>query len=151
MNKVMNNSIGQLRFSPWSVADLLHRDIAQAPGRRNSSVAPDTNWSPATDIVEKEDRFEIRSDLPGMSADQIEVSMDAGLLSISGERQAEPRDDDEGARRIERPAGRFARRFTMPDTANAEGITARMSDGILEVSIPKQPELKARRIAVEAA
>jgi HSP20 family protein len=151
MNKVMNNPMGSLQFAPWSVADLLRRDLARASGQRAGTLDPDAAWSPATDILEKEDRFEIRADLPGMSADEIDVSMDAGVLSIAGERIVEDGIEDDKARRLERPGGRFIRRFTMPDTASAEGIAARVSNGILIVSIPKRAELKARRIAVEAA
>jgi HSP20 family protein len=154
MNKVMNRSMNRQHFEPWTIADLIRRDIARASGRQagtvNSPTAA-TDWAPATDIVEKQDRFELRADLPGVSADEIEVSMDAGVLTISGERHAEERDEDDSVQRIERSSGRFVRRFSMPDTADAEGIKARTSNGILEVSIPKQPEPKAHRIAVEAA
>jgi HSP20 family protein len=153
MNKVMNNPTGSLQFAPWSVADLLRRDMTRVSGLREGTrtLEPDVAWSPATDILEKEDCFEIRADLPGMSASEIDVSMNAGILSISGERSVERDNENDKARRLERPGGRFIRRFSMPDTASAEGITARVSNGILVVSIPKQPELKARRIAVEAA
>jgi HSP20 family protein len=141
-------------FEPWTVADLIRRDVARASGRRvatvNSPIAA-TDWAPATDIVEKQDRFVLRADLPGVSAEEIEVSMDAGVLSISGERHAVERDEDDNVQRIERSIGRFVRRFSMPETADAEGIKARTSNGILEVSVPKLPEPKAHRIAVEAA
>jgi HSP20 family protein len=154
MSKVMNNSMNRLHFEPWTVADLLRRDIARTSGRQqaaNTRTRAATDWAPATDIVEKQDRFEIRADLPGVSAEVIEISMDAGVLSISGERVADTRGDDDSVQRIERRSGRFIRRFSMPDTADADGITARTSNGILEVTIPKLPEPKARRIAVEAA
>jgi HSP20 family protein len=154
MNKVMNKSMNRLHFEPWTVADLIRRDFARASGRQvgtvNSPTAA-TDWAPATDIIEKQDRFELRADLPGVSAEEIEVSMDAGVLTISGERHAQERDEDDSVQRIERISGRFVRRFSMPDTADAEGIKARMSNGILDVSIPKLPEPKAHRIAVEAA
>ena len=154
MNKVMNKSMNALHFEPWTVADLIRRDIARTSGRQVGAVnspAATTDWAPATDIVEKQDRFELRADLPGVSAEEIEVSMDAGVLTISGERHAEERAEDDSVRRIERSSGRFVRRFSMPDTADAEGIKARTSNGILEVSVPKLPEPKAHRIAVEAA
>ena len=154
MNKVMNKSRNPLHFEPWTVADLIRRDIARASGQKvgtvNSPTAA-TDWAPATDIVEKQDRFELRADLPGVSAEEIEVSMDAGVLTISGERPAVERAEDDSVQRIERSSGHFVRRFSMPDTADAEGIKARTSNGILEVSVPKLPEPKAHRIAVEAA
>jgi HSP20 family protein len=73
------------------------------------------------------------------------------LLSVSGERLAIAPDNDTGVQRIERASGRFLRRFTLPETADAEAIAAKCSNGILEVTIPKAPEIQARRITVEAA
>ncbi|MDH5456759.1 MAG: Hsp20 family protein, partial [Gammaproteobacteria bacterium] len=74
-----------------------------------------------------------------------------GVLSVSGQRHAIAPEDDSGVQRIERATGRFLRRFTLPETANADGIAAKCANGILEVSIPKMPEVQARRITVEAA
>ena len=77
--------------------------------------------------------------------------MDADVLSLSGERHSETSDEYEGLKRVERISGKFYRRFTLPETADAEGITAKSNNGILEITIPKQPEVLARRITVEAA
>ncbi len=140
------------RFEPWTLVDMMHRDLDRLVGqRRLADDSPVTDWVPAVDILEEKDRFVLRADVPGVAVDDIDVSMDAGVLNLSGERRAEERGEDLGVQRIERASGRFFRRFSLPDTADAEGITARCSNGILEVVIPKQPEIKARRIAVEAA
>ena len=142
------------RFEPWTFVDLLHRDLDRLVANRGmardeqNAVA---DWVPAVDIVEEKDRFVLRADVPGVNAADIDVSMDQGTLSISGERHAIATEEDGGVQRIERATGRFLRRFTLPETANAEGIAARCHDGILEVSIPKAPEVQARRITVEAA
>lgn len=142
------------RFEPWTFVDLLHRDLDRLVGGRHvsgdeqSSVA---DWVPAVDIIEEKDRFVLRADIPGVRAEDIEVSMDNGVLSVSGERHAIATDDEAGIQRIERATGRFLRRFTLPETANAEGIGAKSANGILEVTIPKAPEIQARRITVEAA
>ena len=142
------------RFEPWTFVDLLHRDLDRLVGGRRvagdeqSSVA---DWVPAVDIVEEKDRFVLRADVPGVRTEDIEVSMDNGILSISGERHAIARDEESGVQRIERATGRFLRRFTLPETANADTIAAKCAHGILEVSIPKAPEIQARRITVEAA
>ena len=77
--------------------------------------------------------------------------MDAGVLTVSGVRHAEERGENTDVQRSERATGRFLRRFTLPETADAESITAKSSNGILEVVIPKLPEVQARRITVEAA
>jgi len=93
----------------------------------------------------------LRADLPGVSAEDIDISMDKGLLTISGERREEKNEKAEGLHRIERATGKFYRRFSLPETVNSDGISARSANGIVEVSIPKQPQVQARRIAVEAA
>jgi len=142
------------RFEPWTFVDLLNRDLNRLADRRgitrddHSTVA---DWVPAVDILEEEDRFLLRADVPGVVPGDINVSMDSGVLNIAGERLAETRDESTGVQRVERATGRFFRHFTLPETADAERITAKCSNGILEVSIPKLPEIQARRIAVEAA
>ncbi len=142
------------RFEPWSYLDLLHRDLdrlvggRRAAGDEQNAVA---DWAPAVDIIEEKDRFVLRADVPGVRPEDIDVSMDNGTLSISGERHAIATGEDAGVQRIERATGRFLRRFTLPETANADAIAAKCADGILEVSIPKAPEVRARRITVEAA
>jgi len=142
------------RFEPWNVINLLHRDLDQLAERRLGRYANDENsvfdWTPAVDIVEEKDRFTLRADLPGVDVDHIDVHMENGVLSISGERQREAHEGADGVQRFERSTGRFFRRFSLPETADADGITARSTNGILEVSIPKQPEVQARRITVEA-
>ena len=142
------------RFEPWTFVDLLHRDLdclAERRGVVGNDHSPVADWVPAVDIVEDESRFVLRADVPGVNPEDIDVSMDAGVLSVSGERHAIAPDDDSGVQRIERATGRFLRRFTLPETANAEGIAAKCANGILEVSIPRTPEIQARRITVEAA
>ncbi len=77
--------------------------------------------------------------------------MENGVLTVSGRRNEESSEEHEGMRRVERISGRFFRRFSLPDTANADAISATSKDGILEVVIPKQPAVQARRITVQTA
>ena len=143
-----------VRFEPWSLFDQLHRDLSRSPRRTDGDTDTDhakADWRPAVDIVEQKDRFLLRADVPGVDPTDIEISMDKGVLSVAGERRAEDRSEVDGVERYERVSGRFYRRFTLPETANADGITARSSNGILEIEIPKLPEVQARRISVEAA
>ena len=141
------------RFEPWNYFDLLHRDLDRLAGgrRRASDEQSVADWTPAVDIIEENERFVLRADVPGVRPDDIDVSMDNGTLSLSGERHPIATTEESGVQRIERATGRFLRRFTLPETANADAITAKCVDGILEVSIPKTPEVQARRITVEAA
>lgn len=143
------------RFEPWSIVDLLHRDldrIAQSRfGQSEDNESAVADWTPAVDIVEEKDRFLLHADVPGVDPQDIEVSMDNGVLTLAGERRSENVSEENGFRRVERATGRFYRRFNLPETADADNITAKSRNGILEVSIPKQPEVQSRRITVEAA
>ncbi|HSM31354.1 MAG TPA: Hsp20/alpha crystallin family protein [Woeseiaceae bacterium] len=142
------------RFEPWGLVDMLHRDLDRLAARQmqaGDSEAAVTDWVPAVDIIEEKDRFVLRADVPGVDPADIEVSMDAGVLSIAGQRAQESRSEEAGLQRMERVSGRFFRRFSLPDTADAENIAAQCRNGILEVSIPKQPQVQARRIEVHAA
>ena len=142
------------RFEPWGLVDMLHRDLDRLAARQmpaGGSEAAVTDWIPAVDIIEEKERFLLRADVPGVDPADIEVSMDAGVLSIAGHRAQESQREEAGLQRMERVSGRFFRRFSLPDTADAENIEAKCRNGILEVSIPKQPQVQARRIEVHAA
>ncbi|MEJ2602247.1 MAG: Hsp20/alpha crystallin family protein [Gammaproteobacteria bacterium] len=139
-------------YEPWSLVNRLHRDLdnlmaGRLPADSESSSAV-ADWVPAVDISEEEDRFVLTADVPGVDPKDIEVSMENGVLTLSGKREFADRDEKNGYRRIERVSGTFFRRFTLPETADAEGITARSSHGVLEISIPKQPKVMPRRIDV---
>ena len=141
------------RIEPWAFLNLMNRDLERMLGRNyadeDSAIIAD--WVPAADVLEFDDRFVLRADLPGVKPEDIEVRMEKGVLSLSGERHAESEQDIDGMRRIERFSGRFYRRFALPDTADADNISARSANGILEVTIPKVPQVQTRRITVEAA
>jgi len=141
-----------VRYEPWGMLNQMRQDMdrmfASANPDENSNVAT-SDWVPAVDIRETDSCFEIHADIPGVNPDNIEVHMENGLLSIKGERQSETRDEKEGYKRVERQHGVFYRRFSLPDTADAEKISAKSKNGVLEINIPKQEEVKPRKIAVE--
>ena len=145
------------RIEPWNLINLLHQDLDQIAGRRFGVAGSDSNgssvadWAPAVDIVEEKDRYLLRADVPGVKPEHIAVNMENGMLTVSGERHDESTKESQGMRRVERVTGKFYRRFSLPDTADAKEISAKSADGILEVVIPKQPEVQARRITVESA
>ena len=134
------------RFEPWPTMDVMRRNLNN-PVRHNAN----NQWRPAVDIIEEKDRYLLRADVPGVAASDIDIAMDAGILTVSGVRQPDEQSDDAGIQRAERTSGHFSRRFTMPETVDGDGITAKSHNGILEVIIPKLPEVAARRITVEAA
>ena len=102
------------------------------------------------DIKEEADRFVIFADIPGVDPQDIEVQMDKGILTLKGERAGEETEEGKGYSRRERAWGAFHRRFALPDSADAEKITASGRHGVLEISIPKRPESAPRRIQVGA-
>ena len=101
------------------------------------------------DIKEEENRFLIQADVPGVDPKDIEITMENGVLTIRGERAAEARKEGEGYTRVERVRGSFYRRFSLPDTSDAERIEAQGKNGVLEVVIPKKEKAKPKRIAIK--
>jgi HSP20 family protein len=112
-------------------------------------AAPVAAWQPRVDIREEEQRFVILADLPGIDPESIEVQMDKGVLSISGARDTGTAAKDAGWSRVERATGGFNRRFVLPDSADADGITASGKHGVLEIAIPKRATATPRRIQVQ--
>lgn len=131
----------------------LHNEIKYAFDRfLGGDSAAHAQWTPSVDIKEEAERFVIRADLPGIDPQDIEIQMDKNILSIKGERSVENvvEGTAESGRyaRIERRHGSFHRRFALPESADAEGISASGRNGVLEIVIPKKPESAPRRIQV---
>ncbi len=105
-------------------------------------------WIPAVDLVEEEDRFVLRADLPGVGEQDVKVELEDDVLTVSGERKAEHEERKEGHYRIERSSGRFSRSLTLPEGVDPESIQAQFDKGVLEVRIPKPEERKPRRVAI---
>ena len=108
-------------------------------------------WIPAMDIREEDKQWVLHADLPGVDPESIDVTLEQGVLTIRGRRTLTKRDEEHGFRRVERVSGEFFRRFSLPDTADSDSVKARHANGVLEVTIPKQPQVMPRRISVEAA
>ena len=136
------------RQEPWSLLSRINRDF---DGFLSSQPAAAAAYIPAVDVREEAERFVVEADLPGVTPDAIEVTAEKGVLTLRGERKAATRVAAAGYERIERVAGRFTRRFALPDNVQAEGIRARFNHGVLEVTIPKQVQAAPTRVTVEAA
>src|SRR3954447_1991428 len=108
-------------------------------------------WVPAMDLVEYEDQFVLRADLPGMVESDVNIEVRDNTLTLSGERRAEHEDRQGGFYRLERQFGKFSRGLSLPDGINADAIEANFSQGVLEVRIPKPEERKPRRIEIKAS
>ena len=142
-----------VRYQPWALIDRLHRQLDQTFSSETGETtdAGQVSWIPAVDIREESERFVVLADVPGVEPKDIHITADKGVLTIRGERGARETQQQDGWQRLERRSGSFLRRFTLPEDANADAISARHVHGVLEVTIPKQPRLQPRRIDVEAA
>jgi HSP20 family protein len=143
-----------LRYEPWTLVNRLHRQLDQAlSAAAGADQAADTarSWTPLVDVYEEPGRFAVFLDVPGVEPKDIEITADKGVLTVRGERRTQQPEPKSAWQRIERRGGKFLRRFTLPEGANLEAITAKHTHGVLEVSIPKQTQLQPRRIEVAAA
>jgi HSP20 family protein len=129
---------------PWS---LLNGFLGAAVPTSSSNVA----FIPAVDVQVEKDRYVVKADLPGVTPEDIEITAEKGVLTLRGERKSEKREETAGYERLERVTGNFTRRFALPEDAQADAIKAKFTHGVLEVSIPKQPQVQPKRITVEAA
>ncbi len=105
-------------------------------------------WIPAMDLVETEEDFVLRADLPGVSEDEVNIELDANVLTVSGERKSEHEERKEGYYRVERSSGSFSRSLTLPEGVDADGVTANFDRGVLEIRIPKPEQRKPRKVSI---
>ena len=106
-------------------------------------------WVPAMDLVETDEHFVLRADLPGVSQEDVTIELEDNVLTVAGERKVEHEDRREGFYRVERSFGQFRRALTLPEGVDPEGIGATFEKGVLEVRIPKPAERKPRRVAIQ--
>jgi HSP20 family protein len=143
-----------VRQDPWSLMPRLQDEINRLFGnvqQNDSSSSATAGWVPAVDINEYSNRFELYVDLPGVDPGSVELTLEDGILTLSGERRAKGSANDDDApqnRRIERSQGQFYRRFVLPDTVDSERVNATGKDGVLTVTIPKQAKAMPRRIQI---
>ena len=105
-------------------------------------------WVPAMDLVETEDHFVLRADLPGLTDKDVSIELEDNVLTVSGERQAEHEETKQGYFRVERATGGFRRSLTLPEGVDADAVQASFANGVLEVRIPKPEERKPRKVAI---
>src|ERR1041385_7263042 len=108
------------------------------------------SWAPPVDVAEETDKIVVKVEVPGMNENDLKINFEDGLLTISGERQFE-RKDDRNYHRIERTYGSFVRTFSLPRSVDANAITASYVNGVLEVEIPKREEAKPKQISINVS
>lgn len=128
--------------------DILGRPFLPAVWRRIPTV--EMGWAPAIEVFEKEDKFVVKAELPGMKEEDIDISVIGDTLTIKGERKAESEVKEEDYYCCERSYGSFSRSIAVPSNVDAKKIEASYEDGVLEVILPKAPEVKPKKISVSA-
>jgi HSP20 family protein len=140
-----------LRNDPWALINgfgqtldrlVLNKRVPTAQGRHA--------WAPAADIREYDDRFEILADVPGVTAEDLEITLDDGILTLEGERELGSVDTADGIRRAERAHGKFQRQFRLPELAAATGLTAVQASGVVTVTVPKLSRPEPYRFEVKS-
>ena len=106
-------------------------------------------WSPRTDLLETDDAFRLRLDVPGMTKDDITINLQNNTLTVSGERTSERTNEEEEYVRVERVFGTFHRTFTLPDAVDAEHIEAAYDNGVLTIHVPKTEKSTRRQIEIK--
>ena len=145
--------MSQLFNTPFSALTELHRDLSQIFGDRLPARATDSasaDWTPHVDITESADGFEVVADVPGVDPAAVDVSLDHQVLTVKGERNTEVENEERGFRRRERFSGSFIRQFTLPESADADAITAKVVNGVLVVRIPRREPKKVQTISVQS-
>jgi HSP20 family protein len=120
----------------------------ETPGGSGSGSSVGRQWVPAMDLVEREEQFVLRADLPGVREQDVTIEVEDAVLTVAGERHGEHEERREGYHRIERATGSFRRSVTLPEGIDAGSIGARFDAGVLEVTIPKPTHRKPQRVRI---
>jgi HSP20 family protein len=127
----------------------LFNTFFDTPTAGNGGGNSPRRWIPAMDLVETEDHFVLKADLPGLTEGDVNVEVEDNVLTLSGERNAEHEDKREGYVRVERAFGAFRRSLTLPEGIDPEAVQASFDNGVLEVRIPKPEQRKPRKVAIQ--
>lgn len=131
-------------WDPFADFDRLRRELA--------GPVQGQTFAPAVDIEEQDSAFVLWAELPGVKREDLHIEVDDDVLTIKGERKFEAKEEEtKRFQRVERRYGAFQRRFSVPQHVDASGIEANLSEGVLELRLPKKPEVTPRRIEVHAA
>lgn len=134
------------RWDPWGELALLQRDVNQLLGRGNGRRLE--GLIPPMDVVRTADGLRVRIELPGMRVDDVDVSVNDGMLTISGERKLDAGVAEDAWVHRERPVGRFERSFGLPKDTDAAAITASFEAGVLDLHIPAPPQRRPHKISI---
>ena len=146
------------RLDPFKEMDDLHTRMtklfALAPRRLSNGekeALTVAEWAPSVDITEDEKEYLVKADLPEVKKDDVKVTVENGVLTITGERKFEKEEKDKKYHRIERSYGNFLRSFTLPDAADGSKVNAEFKDGVLKVHLPKSEKAKPKTVEVKVS
>jgi HSP20 family protein len=128
---------------------LFNRAYGQ-PGQGQSGESTGRLWAPALDISERKDAYVVTVEVPGVKADDLEITLEDGLLTVQGERRFEQESSEQQFHRVERRYGAFRRSITLPSQVKADAIEASFDNGVLQITVPKAEEAKPKRIEVRS-
>jgi HSP20 family protein len=134
-----------VRWEPFGELDRILGNVFEAPLPRASTLR---RWMPATDVVEAEDHYVLRADLPGLAEEDVNIEVEDRILTLSGERKSEYETTEAGYHRVERAFGSFSRSVTLPEGIDPGTISAKFDRGVLEIRIPKPAQRKPRKISI---
>jgi HSP20 family protein len=121
------------------------------PGNGGQELMTITEWTPSVDIIEDEKEWLVKADLPEVKKEDVKVTVENGVLTITGERKFEKEEKDKKYHRIERSYGNFLRSFTLPDGADGSKVAAEFKDGVLKVHLPKSEKATPKAIEVKTS
>ena len=138
-------------LSPFNALSQMNRELNRVFNDQSltAQLLEDTHWTPQVDITENDDSFHVSVDVPGVSPEQMEISLHKGLLTIRGKRNTDNETEDDKFSRRERIRGSFSRQFNLPDSANEETVTAKSVNGVLKITIPKAKKSAPISITVD--
>ncbi len=133
------------------LAPFFGRSVLPAIQDESTEMMTSGEWAPLVDIAEDDKAYLIKAELPEVEKNDIKVTLERSILTISGERKAEKEEKGKRFHRIERSYGSFVRSFTLPDDADAEHVSADFKNGVLHVRVQKTEQSKPKQIDVKAA
>ena len=138
-----------VRFDPFRDITAFRNDLNRLfTTALGGNVTGTQTWTPAVDVFETKDAVVLKVDLPGLTADEVDVEVDENVVTISGERVLKDTVEDGNYYRLERSYGSFSRSLTLPQGIKADEVVASFTDGVLAVTVPKAEEAKPRKVAI---
>jgi len=132
-----------VRFDPFSMFREFDRLVDRSPASQT--------WAPRIDVVDREESLLVRVDVAGVDPDDIDITLEDRTMTISGSRTLDETTEDAGYHRREIYSGQFTRTLLLPEGLDAEGITASANNGLLEVTLPRTPEVLPRKVKIDVS